>query len=866
MKTTKAVIQSAVTALALAASAFGAEPMGTAFTYHGRLTQSACGQSTLNGLYGLRVRLYDALADGAQQGPELTRTVPVTNGLFVTSLDFGADVFAGDARWLELEVRTNNPAEPFVLLSPRQELKPTPYAFYADAAKTAEAAEVAGSVPWGGIPDVPPDLADGDDDTTYSSGPGLILAGTVFRADFAGSGVADKVARSDHNHAGAYEPAGTLHDGLYWKLLGNGGTDPMLNFLGTTDDHPLNLRANDRRVLRLEFPGPSPSPNLIGGHGVNGTAPGVSGATISGGGLVGSPNVVDANWGTIGGGSANWVQGESEHGTVGGGSWNVISSNSPQATIGGGNANFIDRGSSFATIDGGHANGLHEASVASAIGGGISNLIRGSLSATIGGGQNNDVKEGTHATVGGGVLNRIELGMGCTIGGGQDNQINWPYPWATPVEHATIGGGIGNLIGSDADSATIAGGAQNDIQDRSPFATVGGGVSNVIETNVPWATITGGQGNRIYPHADAAVIGGGHKNLIQDSATNATVAGGIENRVGGSVYAGTIGGGSGNLLEYRAACATVAGGSENDIGAFASSAAIGGGASNSIAPRAVGAVIAGGSQNTNAGVRYDVSNHLAHATIGGGLRNTISTNSPFATIAGGHNNLIRTNASDTTISGGQYNVIERGTSSGSIGGGYANHLYPGASLSTVAGGQGNIIQTNGGSISGGAWNRIETNAQYATIPGGKEAVARNYGQLAYASGGFTSYPGGDAQTSVHVLRNTQTTGACELFLDGYNKRMTVPPNSTWTFDILIVARSRTGVSAGWQIRGVVENDGGGAAFVGTPKTDLLGLEPAPWAATVNVVGDALVVTTLAFSDRPVRWVATVRTAETTYAP
>jgi hypothetical protein len=184
----------------------------------------------------------------------------------------------------------------------------------------------------------------------------------------------------------------------------------------------------------------------------------------------------------------------------------------------------------------------------------------------------------------------------------------------------------------------------------------------------------------------------------------------------------------------------------------------------------------------------------------------------------------------------------------------------------VGGGQGNIIQTNAGTIAGGAWNRIETNAPYATIPGGKEAVARNYGQLAYASGGFTSYPGGDAQTSVHVLRSTQATGAGELFLDGYNRRMVVPKNSTWTFDILVVGRSRTGVSAGWQIRGVVENDGAGAAFVGIPTTDLLGPVPAPWAVTVNVIDDALAITPLAFNDRPVRFVATVRTAEVTYTP
>lgn len=36
-------------------------------------------------------------------------------------------------------------------------------------------------------------------------------------------------------------------DGLYWKLLGNSGTDPSVNFLGTTDDESLMLRVNNEQ-------------------------------------------------------------------------------------------------------------------------------------------------------------------------------------------------------------------------------------------------------------------------------------------------------------------------------------------------------------------------------------------------------------------------------------------------------------------------------------------------------------------------------------------------------------------------------------------------------------------------------------------
>ena len=64
-------------------------------------------------------------------------------------------------------------------------------------------------VDWTRLKGVPGGLADGfDSDTTYSSGPGLILESTTFYADFEGSGTADKVARSDHHHSDLVMPVG----------------------------------------------------------------------------------------------------------------------------------------------------------------------------------------------------------------------------------------------------------------------------------------------------------------------------------------------------------------------------------------------------------------------------------------------------------------------------------------------------------------------------------------------------------------------------------------------------------------------------------------------------------------------------------
>jgi len=107
-----------------------AAPVGTVFTYQGQL-KSADGPA--NGLFDLRFRLFDAAVGGAQVGSTVCADgVVVTNGLFTTPVDFGAQ-FNGDARFLEIGVRAdgtpgNCAAGIYTPLAPRQELQGTPYA------------------------------------------------------------------------------------------------------------------------------------------------------------------------------------------------------------------------------------------------------------------------------------------------------------------------------------------------------------------------------------------------------------------------------------------------------------------------------------------------------------------------------------------------------------------------------------------------------------------------------------------------------------------------------------------------------------------------------------------------------------------
>jgi len=166
--------------------------------------------------------------------------VPVTNGLFSVQLnsygEFGTNAFNGEARWLQIGVRTNsnNAMNPWIHLSPRQPLNGVPQSMFAQSARDASfAATIAdgaitasklasgavqpnnlapGALAWTNITGVPGGFADGlDDGVFYKAGKGLNLDWLFeFSVDFAGSGGATTAARSDHNHFGANWSGNTL--------------------------------------------------------------------------------------------------------------------------------------------------------------------------------------------------------------------------------------------------------------------------------------------------------------------------------------------------------------------------------------------------------------------------------------------------------------------------------------------------------------------------------------------------------------------------------------------------------------------------------------------------------------------------------
>src|ERR1051326_4396545 len=125
-----------------------AAPLGTAFTYQGRLTDSGVGP---NGTYELRLAAWDALNAGSQVAIVTNTGVLVSNGLFTTTVDFGAGGFNGTAYWLEVGVRTNGSASAFTTLTPRQPLTPSPYALYASVAPLADGSVTSAKIADGSV-------------------------------------------------------------------------------------------------------------------------------------------------------------------------------------------------------------------------------------------------------------------------------------------------------------------------------------------------------------------------------------------------------------------------------------------------------------------------------------------------------------------------------------------------------------------------------------------------------------------------------------------------------------------------------------------------------------------------------------------
>lgn len=454
------------------------------------------------------------------------------------------------------------------------------------------------------------------------------------------------ILSQDKSSAGNGDDKGAANGVVWWDEIGNNTTNPVVNYVGTSDMVPLEIRVNgavgqfspagDGRVM--QYTPTALSPNLIGGHNANLFAIGVNGATIGGGGTNATPHTIGADFGTIAGGDGNTTVGIA-------------------ATVGGGNAN--NGGGNYSTVSGGDAN--------------TNMFVLAAGHAFLGGGQINKVTD-NHGTLGGGLDNAAGNERSVVPITGVAALAPPAFPIVTDAQYATVGGGWSNTA---AGYESFVGGGEDNIAFYARGVTNGGFQNFNIAAA---STIGGGEENQIEIMSPAIVRGGPlpfhppflNPQYMPNISTYSTISGGLWNQILSSDNS-TIGGGRMNsigIFGMPAMNATISGGTNNTI----------------ISPDAN---IAGGSVNTIT---------APGSTVGGGTNNNIGGSR--SVIAGGSLHTIAAGVTSSAISGGSSNVISASFSA--IGGGSINNIV--GNFSAIPGGQNLTIGTNSfgfnGDISG----------------------------------------------------------------------------------------------------------------------------------------------------------------------
>jgi len=415
-----------------------AAPFGTDVTYQGRLTENGAPANSVN---DFTFTLYDTATGGATVGlSNVVNDLAVTNGFFNVTLDFPG-AFDGNARWLQIAVRPGASAGAYTNLVPRQPILATPYAIRSLSAGTAGSATTASGVAAGAV-------------TSSGLAPGSV----------GGAAIADgSITSADLN--------ASLLNNTFWKLTGNEVVPGQ--FLGSTNNQPVEIRANGFRALRLEPSGVGGSPNLVGGYRqniVNG-----AGSTIAGGGTQGAISQVDGNYAFIGAGIGARA---ADSAFVGAGAYNSA---------------------------------LGPFSV---VGGGIANTNRGESSAIVAGTNNTITALANHAFIGGGRRN-TSSGLYATVVGGSFNVAGGESSFA--AGNRAQANHNGSFVWADSQGADFASTASNQFSIRaaggvqlSPFTSMNFGQQTRQMLNL-WSTNygVGVQNLTTYFRTDSADGGGG---------------------------------------------------------------------------------------------------------------------------------------------------------------------------------------------------------------------------------------------------------------------------------------------------------------------------------------------------------------------
>jgi hypothetical protein len=725
---------------------------GTAFSFQGKLN---VGTNAANGIYDLRFAIYDStnLPGTLIAGPLMNTATPVSNGLFTVTLDFGAGVFTGPARWLDIAVKTNG-GPSYSALAPRQALTPTPYAIFASGAGAANAAAVAATVSPGSISTS--SLQDGAVTSAKIGGGNVVKTLNLLKDDIT-------LTAGDNVTLAPNGQTLTLASPTDWHVGGNAGTTPGVNFLGTTDNQPLEFKVNGLRALRLE-PGTSwwGWPNVIGGA---------------------ANNSIGASGSTIAGGHDNSIEVGADRSFIGGGFNNTIRSNAWNAIIAGGNYNIIETNAYYAVIGGGFVNTNHAWTVSSVIGGGSWNSIEPwSFNSVLAGGMYNRITGGAnYATIPGGYSNVVAGYYSFAAGQRAQALHAGSFVWAdnsalTPFASTANNqfliraqGGVG--IGGAPTNALldIKGNVRindNDLYLRANEGDPSHGLGWYNDNLKPFGAATNLDGPVLYGLSAGAL---GTIGWLTPGGTNVALYWNYAGRVGigtttpqsaldvnGTVTAtGFSGSGAGLTGVAQLGSSQTFSGTVTFNPGSGAPFTVG---NANLVPNLNADLLdglsasafwqLGGNGGTSAGTHFlgTTDNQPLELKVNGKralrLEPSPGSSTEINIIGGSSANSIASGTMGATIGGGTNNVIGLNASRSVIGGGYKNQVADGASLAGILGGSNNRIGTNSyyAVIGGGDSNQMLGDATdgaiYGVIGGGRNNILEPYLWDAFIGGGI----------------------------------------------------------------------------------------------------------------------------------
>lgn len=266
------------------------------FSYQGELLVS--GQPA-SGNYDINVQLYSVPTGGSLITSINIASVAVDNGIFTIQVDFGDMHFVGDQRWLGLEVRPAGGSS-YTPLLPRQLIANSPYSIQAqyvgtggvDSFAIKNASVTTTKIADGAVTNskLASSSVNSDNIINGTVTTNDIADGSLLASDIDNTSIQQRVSGMCVAGSSIREimPDGSVtcevddSAGSGWGINGNLGTTPGTNFIGTTDDVPLELRVNNTQAIKITSGSGlvAATHNVLIGNNTNNITTDVSSSTI----------------------------------------------------------------------------------------------------------------------------------------------------------------------------------------------------------------------------------------------------------------------------------------------------------------------------------------------------------------------------------------------------------------------------------------------------------------------------------------------------------------------------------------------------------------------------------------------------------